>query len=77
MLSYKDSIVKTLVFYDYSRNNPYKMRSKYFHFETFLFDITQPSLNKLEQYFFDNITDGIWLAKDPNGSLGIFIYKYI
>ncbi|EGR28369.1 tubulin-tyrosine ligase family protein, putative [Ichthyophthirius multifiliis] len=77
LLSYKDSYVITLKLFDIQSQNIYKIKSKDFHFETYIFNLTNPQINQNEKFFFDNINSGYWLAKDPNGSLGIKLFKNV
>lgn len=62
---------KTLVEFDQLKL--YDFDSTQFHFKTYLFDLESEDLNQQEQYFFDKVNEGYWLAKDPDGSLGLGI----
>jgi hypothetical protein len=49
----------------------YDFNSSSFHFDTYLFDLSNNQLNQEELAFFNSVKSGLWLAKDPDGSLGI------
>lgn len=73
-MSDKDGIVRTLLAYDKKR--VYNFDSTSFHAETYVFDLDRAEYDEREKYFMDNVNDGFWLAKDPDGSLGIGIVLF-
>ena len=44
-----------------------------FHFKTFIFNLKSPNYDAMESEFMDTVHDGLWLTKDPDGSLGLGI----
>lgn len=71
LLSYKDKIVQTLLKFDQKKK--YTFDSSTFHFKTYIFELANPTYNAEEQEFMEKVNSGYWLAKDPDGSLGLGI----
>lgn len=77
LLSFKDAIVKTLLAFDEKKQ--YKMTSESFHFKTYLFDLKSKDYSAQENEFINNVNSGLWMTKDPDGSigLGIKVFKQV
>lgn len=72
LLSFKDGIVRTLLAFDEKKKYPF-LNSLDFHFKTYLFNLNDSNYNEMETEFMDKVNDGLWLTKDPDGSLGLGI----
>lgn len=74
LISYKDKIV--LTYRDFDKLKLYDFDSTDFHFDTYIFDLKSKEYNEEEKHFFNNVNDGLWITKDPDGSLGLGIQLF-
>ncbi|KRX00108.1 hypothetical protein PPERSA_07215 [Pseudocohnilembus persalinus] len=67
-ISDKDKLVRTLKKFD--EQKIYNFTSDDFHFQSYIINLNSQNYTQEEQYFMQQVNSGIWMTKDPNGSLG-------